>query len=622
MRLDGAPATAEALAPVLAALAVRGPDRADIQTDGPAALGHALLATTPEAAAEPMPLRHSESGCMITADARLDNRAELIAALGIDAAGRVIGDGALILAAYLRWGDDCPARLLGDFAFAIWDGRTRRLFAARDKAGMRQLIWHITPGRLFACATDPEALLHHPDVPRRINAARVADFIEQMEAIDHTSTFFEGLTRLLPAHALRLEGGAVRVQRYWQLAPTVPLSRASAADNTHAFTELFTQAVRDRLRSPAPIGSMLSGGIDSGAVTATAARLLHQAGAPPLLTFSAIDSDPACRESAGVRAAIDFIDAIDPRIASLADPAPFRDRVAQLTRDEYDPFDGHMAMVRALYVTAQQAGVRVMLDGVSGDTTLPTGDMVAYHLAQGSPRTAWAEARAQERFWSGALPAGKSLRAAVQRTFLPGWLHALRQRRWDAAEARRAAQASLVHPDLAARVDLVARRRANARHLQTGHGCDPATQARRMLHPFVIVARERYDRVAAQCGIEPRDPFLDVRLLEFCLTLPPEQIHANGWPKLILRRATESLLPDAVRWKTGRDHVGWRFAQICGESSDAMHDPAALLQLDGLTIRSFTRESSSLQCNKDGVASETDLIYLSNWITRVKSFLD
>lgn len=117
LRLDDRPAQAEMAAPVLAALAARGPDGSRIAADGPLALGHALNATTPEARVEPMPLRHAASGCLISADVRLDNREELIAALGIDPSGRVIGDGELIIAAYLKWGIDCPTHLLGDFAF-------------------------------------------------------------------------------------------------------------------------------------------------------------------------------------------------------------------------------------------------------------------------------------------------------------------------------------------------------------------------------------------------------------------------------------------------------------------------------------------------------------------------
>lgn len=620
MRLDGALATAEALAPMLAGLAGRGPDGSGAFTDGPAALGHTLLATTPEALVEPMPFRHAPSGCVITADVRLDNRAQLIAALGLDAAGRVIGDGELILQSYLRWGTDCPVRLRGDFAFVIWDVRRQRLFCARDKVGMRQLIYFLDQGQLFACATDPDAVLRHRDVPRRINEARIADFVEQLEAVDHVSTFYQDLWRLPPGHALVMEGAVLKVWRYWQLTPPPIIRRASDAAYQEAFLDVFTEAVRVRLRSPDPVAAMLSGGMDSGSVAAVAAPLLQQAGASPLKTFSAIDTDPACKESQAVRDTLCTIPHIAPQLVSLGERESFRDEVARLTREGSDPFDGHMAMIRALFLAARRDGVKVMLDGVAGDTTLPTGDMIAYHLSKGRVWQAWREARAQERFWSGQLNAAKAFRSAVRRTFVPGWIQAPRQWRWQEAEVQRAARDSLVSPALAARVDMAERRRINERHVSVGLGCDSHSQARRMLHPYVVVGRERYDRVAGQFGIEPRDPFMDERVLEFCLTLPVEQIHADGWAKLILRRAMAGRLPDSVRWKMGRDHVGWRFTETCTDLD--LLDATAVSELGSYVKMRNVPGHRALHCSTDGLVSETDLLYLSSWITRSKSNLD
>lgn len=620
--VESAPAEAETLAPILAGLAARGPDGSAVRTDGPAALGHALLATTPEAKNETMPLAHAETGCLITADVRLDNRDALIASLGLDPAGRVIGDGALILAAYLKWGMDCPEHLLGDFAFVIWDPRSHRLFAARDKVGMRQLIYHFAPGKLLACATDAEALIAHPQIPCSINEGRVADFLEQLEAIDHTSTFFQDVQRLPPAHALMVDKGALRVWRYWQLTPKPILRLTCDGDYEAAFLDVFTEAVRARLRSPDPVGSMLSGGMDSGSVAAVAARLLQQVGAPPLATFSGVDNDPACKESAGIRDSAALIAHIAPTFISLADPEAFRDEVIRLTEAESDPFDGHMALIRAIYLAARRAGIKVMLDGGTGDTTLATGSMVAHHLRQGRLLTAWAEARAHEQIWGPAeAKATTAFFTAARRMLIPASLRARRRTRWEHAEAERAAAESLIHPDLAARVDMPARRRVNALHVALSEGCDQTTQAQRMLHPYAIVGRERYDRVAGAIGIEPRDPFMDIRVLEFCLTLPPEQLHSHGWAKMILRRALAGQLPDSVRWKRGRDHVGAKFIQKCvGKRQDVSGDNI-LSQLGEYVNAQRSRNQFALQRSSDGVVSETDLLYLHYWLTYIDLYM-
>jgi asparagine synthase (glutamine-hydrolysing) len=146
-----------AIEAVLEPLKRRGPDGANVWRGDGVALGHALLATTPESLVEKLPLHHQESGCTITADVRLDNRDDLLAQFGVAGTGRIVGDGELILLAYLKWDEDCARHLLGDFAFAIWDARQRRLFCARDQMGMRQLAYSHEPDRPFVVATEPSA---------------------------------------------------------------------------------------------------------------------------------------------------------------------------------------------------------------------------------------------------------------------------------------------------------------------------------------------------------------------------------------------------------------------------------------------------------------------------------
>lgn len=614
LRLDGAPAEAEALAPILAGMAARGPDRSAICSDGPAALGHALLATTPESVVEPMPLRHAETGCLISADVRLDNRDDLIATLGLDLAGRVIGDGELILEAYLKWGMDCPEHLLGDFAFVIWDPRHHRLFAARDKVGMRQLIYHFAPGKLLACATDAKPVLRHPDIPRQINEARVADFIEHMEAIDGTSTFYEGIFRLPPAHALRVESGALTVWRYWQLTPSPIIHRANDGEYTEQFLAVFTQAVQARLRAPSPVGSMLSGGMDSGSIVAVAARLLHEAGAPPLKTFSALHHDPNCEESKAVRTAM-AMPHIDASMVSTASSDEFRDEVAEHIRNCAEPFDGHMAMVMAVYAKARRSGVNTMLDGVSGDTTISCGNIVAWHLAHGRFRQAWQEAQADERYWGHFRPARSQYFKQARRTLTPQPVRSAWQRLKPLLGRDDRNSPGLLDAEFARRVDFAARQKTFRDNVSVPDDWSPQTRAMRPLHPYALAGRERYDRVAGAFGIEPRDPYLDIRLIEFCLTLPVEKIKHDGWPKLILRRSMAGLMPDPLRWRTGRTHVGGWFIQACTASvvADDERIKPFLPYVDAGKLHRLRADCSA----DSALANLSELSYLSEWINRI-----
>jgi asparagine synthase (glutamine-hydrolysing) len=563
LMLDGRPVDAQTIGAMLGAMKPRGPDRSGVHADGGLGLGHVLLATTPEALCEPMPWRHAATGCVISADARLDNRDALIDALGIDGQGRVIGDGEVIVAAYLKWGLDCPTRLLGDLAFALWDPRHRRLLCVRDKVGMRRLLYHHAPGRLLAFATDMAALLRHPEVPQRLNEVRIGDFLEDLEEVDFTSTFYRDVQRLPRAHALVVENGTVRCWRYWQLEPGEIVTRPSDEAYDEAFRDVFSQAVRARLRSARPVGSMISGGIDSGAVTGIAARLLHSAGAPPLKTFSAIAPEPDCPESNAIRAAWSMPH-LEPHRVSLEEPDRFAQEVAAMSWDSAEPFDTHMVLIRAVYSEARRQGVNVVLDGVAGDNCLPDDNLVSYYLSKGRPLAAWRAARADEWFWSGNEGSAVELfTKAARKALVPDPL----RQAWRAVRPRHNADPfaarSPVAPGFAARTGMAARRHAARDAMNDPRDCSPTSHARQMLHPYLVVARERYDRVASQFGIEPRDPYMDPRVMQFCLTLPVEQFKQNGWPKFLLRRSMADIVPDAVRWRRGRDHIGWRYIELC-----------------------------------------------------------
>ncbi|KPP94412.1 asparagine synthase-related protein [Erythrobacter sp. HL-111] len=617
LRLDGRAAQAGELAAVLAALERRGPDGSRLVADGAMAMGCALLASTPESLVEEMPFVHRGTGCTITADIRLDNRAELIEAVGADAAA---GDGELVLRAYLRWGSECLARLRGDFAFAIWDPRARRLFCARDRVGMRQFAYHHRPGRLFAFATEPRALLRHDDVPMRLNEVRLADFFENLEAADLESTFFEGLRRLPPAHALTVDAKGLELQRYWKLEAPAPLRLADDREYAEAFLEVFRRSVSARLRAPDPVGAMLSGGLDSGSVSAVAAHLLEQEGRPSLATFSALQDDTDCAESNAVRAALS-IGHIDPVRVTPGDVPAMREELLALTRSAEEPFDASMALLRLMYLAAQRKGHKVVLDGGGGDMVLGANDMVIWHLRRGRIARAWREARGIERFW-GPQPGAKTLFIrSLGRVCVPAPLRAVRRA---LSVPRRAAgeTPTLLSPEFAARIDLPARRRANAAQVAGFGWQEDSDRARRMLHPYLVVGRERYDRVAAALAIEPRDPFCDQDLLEFCMSLPGEQFQDRGWPKVILRRATAGLLPDAVRWRAGKEHLGGLFVESLWSAADR-HDGSSMDNLlpyiSAQTIDATRAAATGRPAWDLAVAEWLAFRYASNWLGELDS---
>ena len=213
-------------------LAHRGPDGAGIWCEGGMELGHRLLWSTEESRHEHLPMASANGDLILTADARIDNREDLIHTLAVkDPPGESISDSSLILAAYERSGTRCPERLLGDFAFVLSDRPRQTLFCARDHFGVKPLYYHYHPGRLFACASEIKALFCLPEVGRHLNEVQVADYLAGMSE-DKTSTFYRDIVRLPPAQSLTIDGQGMRLYRYWALDPSAELRLESDEDAT------------------------------------------------------------------------------------------------------------------------------------------------------------------------------------------------------------------------------------------------------------------------------------------------------------------------------------------------------------------------------------------------------
>src|SRR3989441_814506 len=290
VRLDGAPADRANLDRMLERLAHRGPDGHGSHIADSCGLGPRMLWTPPQALHQRLPPPNSTGGPPPTADARIDNREELCSLL---CAPSTVTDADLILQAYARWGERCPEHLLGDFAFALWDARRGLLFCARDHFGVKPFYYHHRPGRLFAFASEIKGLLVLSDVPRRLNETRVADYLVPLLE-DKEITFYEEIVRLPPAHRMVVTREGVRIDQYWTLDPEREIRMKSDAEYAAAFREIFTEAVRCRLRSAFPVGSMLSGGLDSSSIACVPRELLAEDGGGKLHTLSAgFDDVPA-----------------------------------------------------------------------------------------------------------------------------------------------------------------------------------------------------------------------------------------------------------------------------------------------------------------------------------------
>ena len=271
LNLDGAPVQREQVQRLTDALTFRGPDAQAIWVDGPIGLGHTLLRTTDEAQYERQPLTLDDQ-VWIVADGRVDARQELIAKLaareGIALEAARTPDVELILRSYLSWGSACLDQLLGDFSFAIWDGRRRMLFCAHDQLGIKP-FYYAQVGSCLIVSNTLNCVREHPLVSKRVNDQAMGDALLFGSNYDLSTTFFADIRRLPGGHFLTASGHAVRQQRYWAL-PIQEILRYKQPDAyVEHFKQLMGEAVADRLRMP-DVSLLLSGGHDSTTIAAFA----------------------------------------------------------------------------------------------------------------------------------------------------------------------------------------------------------------------------------------------------------------------------------------------------------------------------------------------------------------
>ncbi|MBC7260570.1 MAG: asparagine synthetase B, partial [Chloroflexi bacterium] len=262
--LDGAPVDPELLYKMAQALQYRGKDGSKVWHDGTIGLVHIHFWTTPEEVGEEQPICSEDGRLWITADARVDNREELIPLLCAEGylKKEVPSDVEIILAAYQRWGEDCAQRLIGDFSFAIWDAQARRLFLARDVIGIRQLYYAVMDEVFYFGNTIGAVLAALPRQPA-LNRPLIHEFLRGSYRRWICQTVYEDIQRLPPAHHLVVDGGVPKPKLYYVLG-SGPVPRCTSDEDwLQAFRELFREAVRCRLRSITPIGISVSGGLDS-----------------------------------------------------------------------------------------------------------------------------------------------------------------------------------------------------------------------------------------------------------------------------------------------------------------------------------------------------------------------
>ena len=506
---------------------------------------------TPESVRERNPLHDPERGLAVVADAILDNREELCEALGIAPARRSgVTDPELLLYAYEVWGTEMAARLVGDFAFAIWDERRRRLYAARDYSGARTLYFTRDPssGTVWL-GTIIAPLLGLPHLSGALNRQWIAEYLAlpyTVDAVDGRLTVYEGIEQLPPAHFLVADAeGRLSLRLYCRVEePREKLRLKSDAEYEEALRDVLGRAVKARLRTHRGVGAHLSGGLDSGSVAAFAARELKAQG-KPLYTFSYVpvadfeDWTPRSRmadERAYINAVIEHAGNIEPEYCDFPDRNPYSDIDDWLDVMEmpYKFFENSF-WLKGIFERAEERNVAVILNGQRGNWTISWGPALDY-------QTALLKRLRLIRFYRELD--GYARRVGVGRK---------RVLRLVLRKAVGASAAANPHPVLAS-PRLLAETRAEERLREAGFstqgGTRNAYETRRRLFRqtcFWNLNGTYATKLSLRHAVWDRDPSNDLRVVRFCLSVPEDQCVRDGIDRALIRRVTEGVLPDKVR---------------------------------------------------------------------------
>ena len=568
---------------------------------GPVALGHRRLSIIDLSQAAAQPMAYAEGRYQIVYNGEIYNYLELRGELSAKGHNfRTQSDTEVLLAAYDEWGEAALDRLFGMFAFALWDREAQRLFAARDRFGIKPLYYFATPQGV-AIASEIKQFIGLPGFAARLNIARAYDFLAS-GIQDHTGeTLFAGVGQLSGGECLGLDlehwrpGEGLPVRRwYGRLEPgTLEISEREAAER---FGALLADSVRMHLRSDVPIGCCLSGGLDSSSIVCLMARELARSGDPaPINTVSACFDAEKIDERPFMKPVVAQTDSIPhwcyPR---MEDVFPEAERI---TWHHDEPYGSTSIFAEwSVYKTARAAQVKVMLDGQGADELL-AGYHPAFHyhyetLIRQRRFLSLSRAMLERRLWHG-VPLREPIDAHLVPRLPAGLARWLRRRQppvpyhnWLGSEPFR--------PHLGSSAFDAARAAIGAPPIDgIGTLCLVYTQGTNLTRQL-----HWEDRDSMAHGIEARVPFLDHRLAELAIALGDRHKIKGGDTKRVLRRAMKGILPEIVRKR--RDKVGfetpeeaWFRGPLCEAVEGGVEE--TLARFPGLLEETQTRAHAAEQ---------------------------
>lgn len=532
------PIRQEAIDTMLTQMAHRGPDGEGswYNADHTVALGHRRLAVIDPTPAGAQPMSDPTGHCVLTFNGEIYNYleiAERLKAEGVSLRSRC--DTEVLLAAYVAWGDACLRDLNGMFAFAIYDKRRKIVFCARDRFGEKPFLFHRTPST-FAFASEYKALLSLEGIRTTLEQPHLLRFLQMSRQglDDEAQTVFSDIEQLLPGEQAILDVDTLcfKRSRYWDVTIDPATAQLSEAEATATFRDLLSESVRLRLRSDVPVGSCLSGGLDSSSIVCLSRQQMDKTTPYHVFTgrFPGTSADEWCYAQEIISSADTISHISEPTAAGFLD-----DLDEFIWLNELPVGSSSQYAQWRVFQQAKDEGITVLLDGQGADELLGGYEQYfANYLAALPSDQRSAETRAIEERYPLALAAP----SATWKRKMPVPLRHLL--------ARLTGQGS--DPQFGLTADAV----ATIRHHQQGAtrtSFNPLSGAlyEDSFHAHLPTLLRYGDRNSMAHSREVRLPFCDHRLAEFALSLPPQYLMGGAQTKRLLRQAMTGILPEPIR---------------------------------------------------------------------------
>jgi len=536
-------------------------DMANTWNDGQVFFGNTNNHITPESCYEVLPRFLDDEQLAMTSDAIIDNRDELMYELGISEDVSIcIPDSELILKAYLKWGEDCPKHLIGDYAFAIWDKKKKMIFCVRDHVGKRTLYYY-NSGDIFAFATVIKPLLTLKDNRVEFNEEWIANNLATnipLNQLDTNTTVYKDVYQLPPSHVLKITVDAIELLKYWDPCKVKRLKLKNNEEYEKAFRKVYFEAIKCRLRSNKSVGVLLSSGLDSGSVACIAAPMLNKEG-KSLKAYTSVPfeeykdwvgSNATADESELIKSILRQYNNIDVKFCASEGINSYNSLDRLLVLMEF-PFKyvQNLFWVDELVSNARKEGCSVILNGQSGNYTVSFGDIASFFYTMITKGKLVAGLKEAYHYSIANNRNYKSVLFSLLVLCVPKSIISLYKfLRGNSSHNKNEPPKALINSEFAKlnKIDKKLKKYKFGKYASKVRTIDD-------IHRFTAdgllfsQAAEVEAKLSLQYGIVLRDPTRDKRVIEFCMSLPETQMVHKGVERSIIKRSMKNILPDKIR---------------------------------------------------------------------------